>query len=118
MGSPNAGNAVAFDPMLRRRIAGVRQVSDMFVSDADGRIVYANRSAEALFGYDAAELTTRNFADLFAAESRGPALDYLAGLARAGVGGLIGDGREFTGQVRQGGVIPLFMSLGRIADDS
>jgi PAS domain S-box-containing protein len=88
------------------------------VIEPDGRIVSANRSAEALFGYDAADLLTRGFADLFAPEGRKAALDYLDGLARGGVGGLIRDGREFTGQVRQGGTIPLFMTLGRIADDS
>src|SRR5262249_19215379 len=67
---------------------------------------------------DAAELGNRGFADLFAPEGRKAALDYLEGLVRGGVGGLIRDGREFTGQVRQGGTIPLFMTLGRIADDS
>jgi PAS domain S-box-containing protein len=88
------------------------------VIDQDGRIASANRSAEALFGYEAAELTALGFADLFAPQSRAAALDYLANLARGGVAGLIGDGREFTGQVRQGGTITLFMTLGRIADDS
>jgi PAS domain S-box-containing protein len=88
------------------------------VLEADGRIVSANRSAEALFGYEAAELTTRSFADLFAPDSRAAALGYLASLGHGGVGSLIAQGREFTGQVRQGGAIALFMTLGRIADDS
>ena len=88
------------------------------VLEADGRIVSANRSAEALFGYEAAELAARSFADLFVPESRAAALGYLASLGRGGVGSLVADGREFTGQVRQGGAIALFMTLGRIADDS
>jgi PAS domain S-box-containing protein len=88
------------------------------VIEPDGRIVSANRSAEALFGYDATELTARSFADLFVPDSRAAALGYLASLGHAGLGGLINEGREFTGQVRQGGAIPLFMTLGRIADDS
>jgi PAS domain S-box-containing protein len=88
------------------------------VLEADGRIVSANRSAEALFGYEAAELAARSFADLFVPDSRAAALGYLASLGRGGVGSLVADGREFTGQVRQGGAIALFMTLGRIADDS
>ncbi|HYW58971.1 MAG TPA: PAS domain-containing sensor histidine kinase [Xanthobacteraceae bacterium] len=88
----------------------------VIVTEPGGRIVAANRSAEALFGYNAAELAGRNFADLFAPASRGGALDYLASLARRG--GLINDGREITGLVRQGGPLALFMTLGRIADDS
>jgi PAS domain S-box-containing protein len=88
------------------------------VLEADGRIVSANRSAEALFGYEAAELLARSFADLFVPESRAAALGYLASLGRGGVGSLVNEGREFAGQVRQGGAIPLFMTLGRIADDS
>ena len=88
------------------------------VFETDGRIVSANRSAEALFGYEAAELKARDFADLFVPESRAAALGYLASLGHGGVGSLINEGREFTGQVGQGGAIPLFMTLGRIAEDS
>jgi PAS domain S-box-containing protein len=88
------------------------------VFEPDGRIVSANHSAEALFGYEAAELTTRSFADLFVPDSRAAALGYLASLGHGGVGSLIAQGREFTGQVRQGSPLALFMTLGRIADDS
>ena len=41
-----------------------------------------NRSAEALFGYEAHELAGRPFTDLFAPESERAALDYLDGLPR------------------------------------
>jgi PAS domain S-box-containing protein len=88
------------------------------VFEPDDCIVSANRSAEALFGYAAGELTTRSFADLFAPDSRAAALAYLASLGHGGIGSLIAQGRELTGQVRQGGAIALFMTLGRIADDS
>ena len=37
--------------------------------DAEGNINSCNRSAEALFGYDGAELVQRNLTDLFAPES-------------------------------------------------
>ena len=75
-----------------------------------------NRSAEALFGYESHELTALTFADLFAPESQRMALDYLDGLTRAGVASVLNDGREVIGRERQGGLIPLFMTMGRIGD--
>ncbi len=90
----------------------------VLVLERDGRVVSANRSAQALFGYEADALNNMSFADLFAPESQGVALGYLENLARGGVRGLINDGRELIGRVRQGGDIPLFMTMGRIADES
>jgi PAS domain S-box-containing protein len=86
------------------------------VLDREGKILSSNRSAEALFGYDAPDLIGMTFSDLFARESRRPALDYLAGLMRNGVARVLNDGREVIGRTRQGGLIPLFMTVGQIAD--
>jgi PAS domain S-box-containing protein len=85
--------------------------------DPAGRIASANRSAQALFGDDAAALTTRTFADLFAPASRATALDHLAGVAGGDGGVQLQNGRELTGEARHGGTVPLLMTLGRIADD-
>src|SRR5262249_46920079 len=76
-----------------------------------------SRSAEALFGYEAEELRGRTFVELFAPESRGAAQAYLDGLSGSGVASLIDGGREVIGRVRQGGLVPLFMTLGRIGED-
>jgi PAS domain S-box-containing protein len=84
--------------------------------DRDGRVLSANRSAEALFGYDNADVQSFLFGDLFAPESRRAALDYLDRLSHAGATVLINEGREVIGRVRQGGLIPLFMTLGRVGD--
>src|SRR5712672_828072 len=84
------------------------------VIEIDGRVVSCNRSAEALFGLDAAALMARGFADLFAPESRSVVLDYLASLGR-GENPRNG-GREVGGRMRQGGTLALFMTLGRIDD--
>ncbi len=86
--------------------------------DGDGHILTGNRSAEALFGYDSHELPGLTFADLFAPESQRTALDYLDGLTRAGVASVLNDGREVIGRVREGGLIPLFMTMGRLGDGS
>ncbi|HXY90542.1 MAG TPA: PAS domain-containing protein, partial [Xanthobacteraceae bacterium] len=86
--------------------------------DREGTILGMNRSAEALFGYDAAEVEGENFTRLFAPESHRAAIDYLDGLAQNGVASLLNDGREVIGQVREGGLIPLFMTVGRVAEGS
>ena len=86
----------------------------VLVLDRAGRVLSANRSAEALFGYEAAEIAELSFGDLFAPESRRSVLDYLDRLAnRAGV---LDTGREAIGLVRQGGLVPLYFTMGRIAE--
>jgi PAS domain S-box-containing protein len=84
--------------------------------DREGRVLGMNRSAEALFGFDSGEIEGRNFTTLFAPESHRAAMDYLDGLATNGVASVLNDGREVIGRVREGGLIPLFMTLGRVAE--
>ncbi len=86
----------------------------VLVFDERGRIGNINRSAEALFGIEAADVLGNPFTDLFAEESRKGALDYLDGIASNGVASVLNDGREVIGKVPQGGLIPLFMTLGRV----
>ncbi|MPZ38979.1 MAG: PAS domain S-box protein [Rhizobiales bacterium] len=85
--------------------------------DRIARIVSSNRSAQALFGYDAQELEGKSFGDLFAPESIGTAIDYLDRLQGRGVAALLNDGSEIIGRERLGGLIPLFMTMGRLDDD-
>lgn len=84
--------------------------------DERGRILSLNKTGEALFGYDQREVSGELFTLLFAPESHSPALDYLEGLKGGGVASVMNDGREVAGRVRQGGRIPLFMTMGQIAD--
>ena len=83
--------------------------------DRAGVILSSNRSAEALFGYESRELVGRSLFDLFAPESLDTASEYLDGLRQDGAR-LLNGGREVIGRVRQGGLIPLFMTMGRIGD--
>jgi len=109
---------------LRAAEAGNRELQSILdtatdgviLVERDGRILSLNRSAEALFGYESAELAGHPFVDLFAPESHRAALDYLDGLSLNGVASVLNDGREVIGRVRQGGLIPLFMTMGRIAE--
>jgi PAS domain S-box-containing protein len=85
------------------------------VLDRDGRVLSINRSAEALFGYDNRALTGQPFANLFALESQRVALEYIDKLKDADVASVLNGGREVVGRRREGGMIPLFMTVGRIA---
>jgi PAS domain S-box-containing protein len=80
--------------------------------DAEGNLNCCNRSAEALFGYDGDELVRRNLAELVAPESREVVRDCLERIRQAGAASL-DHGREVIGRVRDGGLIPLSVTLGR-----
>ncbi len=116
------------DPLLeadlayaRQRIVELESILDtatdgIIVVDQDARIERINRSAEALFGVEGASVAGLRLPDLLAEESRQSALDYLDGLARNGVASVLNDGREVIARVPQGGLIPLFMTMGRLPE--
>ncbi|MFJ5370714.1 ATP-binding protein, partial [Bosea sp. CER48] len=109
-------DAEARDDRIAELTAVLDTATDGVVTvDDRGRILSLNKAAEALFGYDQREVTGELFTLLFAGESHAPALDYLEGLKGGGVASVLNDGREVVGRVRQGGKIPLFMTMGQIA---
>ncbi|HWX82998.1 MAG TPA: PAS domain-containing sensor histidine kinase, partial [Xanthobacteraceae bacterium] len=81
--------------------------------DAAGAIHTSNRSAEALFGYDGPEFAQRHLAELFAPESQRMVQDQLAGIKGADLASLLDHGRDVLGRERNGGIIPLSMTIGR-----
>ncbi|MBA68895.1 MAG: PAS domain-containing sensor histidine kinase [Rhizobiales bacterium] len=81
----------------------------------DNRIRSMNGSAHALFGYDDADTLGQPFAMLFAHESQRAVMDYLGGLAEHGVSSVLNDGREVIGREANGGLSPLFMTIGRLS---
>jgi PAS domain S-box-containing protein len=87
----------------------------VLVLDAHGTVLGANRSAEALFGTDRSRMVGESILSMLAPESHRAALDYLDGLSRNGVASVLNDGREVIGRVPQGGLVPLFMTIGRIS---
>jgi PAS domain S-box-containing protein len=86
----------------------------LVILDPDGRIVTLNRSGEALFGYDQSEVVGQPLTVLIAADSQSKVLDYFDGMKSTGVASLLNDGREITGRAKQGGLIPIFMTLSRV----
>jgi PAS domain S-box-containing protein len=85
--------------------------------DAEGNINSCNRSAEALFGYDGATLIQRNLVDLFAPESQRVVRDYLDSIKSASVAAMLDHGREALGVVREGGLVPLSVMMGRTREN-
>ncbi|MBO0345794.1 PAS domain S-box protein [Roseibium sp. CAU 1637] len=86
----------------------------VLVMDRYGTILKSNRSAEALFSTSRGDIVGEALTSFLAPESHRSALDYLDGLSRNGVASLLNDGREVLGQVTSGGLIPLFMTIGRV----
>jgi PAS domain S-box-containing protein len=86
----------------------------VLVLDASGGILSANRSAQALFGYDAADFASHTLDDLLAPESRRAAHEHLERLTNSRGAGVLNAGYEAVGRVRQGGLVPLYITMGRI----
>ncbi len=82
--------------------------------DAAGKIHAFSAGAEAIFGYRIAEVADKPFAELLTPESRKVLRDYLAALQGPGLASVFNDGREVTAVVKQGGTVPLFLTLGKL----
>ncbi len=108
---------------LEARVAEMRTIIDTATDGVvliarDGAIRSISRPAEALFGFDSDEVAGKPFASLFAIESQRAARDYLNGLSDHGVASVLNDGREVIGRESQGRFIPLFMTIGKLPNDS
>ncbi|MGA7489873.1 MAG: histidine kinase dimerization/phospho-acceptor domain-containing protein, partial [Xanthobacteraceae bacterium] len=99
-----------FAPILDTATDGV------LLLDRLGRIVFATRGAEALFGYEVSELIGRAFRELFDPDSVEEADECFNGLLAGRAGCSCKDGREVIGRPRQGGPLQLLMTMGRIGE--
>ncbi len=90
----------------------------VIVFDSQGRLLSCNRSAEALFGRDDNEMAALNLTDLFAPDSQRAVQDYVNEVRIAAVTGLLHHDRDMLGRARDGGVIPLSMTIGRTRPDN
>jgi len=118
----DAARAKALELDLRQRDAEARELHAILdtatdgvaVLDADGRILSLNRSGEALFGFDQNEVAGEPFSALVAKESQEAVAAYFDGVKSGGVQSVLNDGREIFARARQGGSIPVFVTLGRL----
>ncbi|MGQ0446045.1 MAG: ATP-binding protein [Beijerinckiaceae bacterium] len=118
----SGGSREHLEKELARQKAEFRELSAIVdtamdgiaVLDSQGLILRLNRSGEALFGCDQNEVAGAHFTSLMAPESRALAKTYFEGMQSQGAASLLNQGREVIGLARQGGTIPVFMTLGRI----
>ena len=84
--------------------------------DRLGKIHTFSAGAEAIFGYRNAEVADQFFTSLLSPDSRKVVRDYLAALQGPGLASVFNDGREVTAIVKQGGTVPLFLTIGSLQD--
>ncbi len=118
--SNDAGNTLPsqFANISSSELSGILDTATdgVVVLSGSGEILSINRAAEALFGYEADAVIGKNITELLARESHRSARDYLSGLAGTGVASLLNDGRELIGRESQGGLIPLFVTMGKLEE--
>jgi PAS domain S-box-containing protein len=125
LGSSSGGDdrQKTFESALRHAKAEVGEVRDILDAAADGVVVFdqdghvesVNRGAEKLFGYQSSELTGLPFTSLFAPESLRD-IEESVDSASEPRNESPRRGRDVIGRRREGGLIPLFMTLSRIDD--
>jgi two-component system sensor kinase FixL len=90
-------------------------VDGIIVIDANGRIEAFNRAAETFFGYSTAEVMGENVKMLMPSPFRESHDGYISQYLASGHGKVIGQGREVTGQRKDGSTFPLHLSVGEMS---
>lgn len=118
LGNIESNRPNGFGDIGSRELSGILDTATdgVVVLSSDGKIRAINRAAEALFGYAFDAVKDEEFTKLFARESHRSASNYLAGLSENNVASLLSDGRELIGREKQGGLIPLFVTLGKLEE--
>ncbi len=83
--------------------------------DRDGHILGFSAGAEAIFGYGEAEVEGKPLIDLLTTASRRIVRDYLSAFDNGGMASVFNDGREVDAIVKQGGSVPLFVTIGQMS---
>ncbi|MCG6857922.1 MAG: PAS domain S-box protein [Salaquimonas sp.] len=101
------------------RVAELQNILDtatdgILIIDREGEIESVNGSAEALFGINQEQAIGKNLTELVAQESHKTLTDYMAELTQPGVASILNDGREVIGKEANGGLIPLFITIGPV----
>ncbi len=103
------------DPATAELKAILDVVNDGIVTlDQESRILSFSAGAESITGQRQRDVIGRPFTDLLNAESRKVVVDYLAAMLGPGVASVFNDGREVHANVKEGGITPLFLTIGRL----
>ena len=109
---PSRTGGVAEDEELRNILDTA--ADGIITLDVAGNIRTFSAGAEAIFGYRIAEVVEKPLATLLTSDSRRILRDYLSALQGPGLATVFNDGREVTAVVKQGGVVPLFLTIGKL----
>ena len=109
------GQASAGGPSNADLLAMPNTATDGILTlDEEGSVLSLNASAEAMFGLESNEVTGRPLAEFLTRDSRDTLERYMAAVSDSGIASVLNDGREVTGIEKNGGEIPLFLTLGRL----
>jgi PAS domain S-box-containing protein len=110
---------VAREPAESLAWAMLHSMPDGVVMIEDGgRIVFANRRAESLFGYSRGELLGENIEILIAPAGRDAHRDHRARYGEAPIPRPMGDGARLLGVRRDGSGLPVDVSLSPLVEGS
>ena len=114
-GVQETGEKPVFGPANDELRAILDTATDGIITlDHAGKICSFSAGAEALFGYNSAQVAGKPFSELLEGDSRTIVADYLEALGGSGLAAVFNDGREVLAKVGQGGIISLFLTIGRL----
>ncbi len=89
----------------------------IIIIDTHGVVESFSKAAENIFGYSAAEMVGKNLNVLMPPEEGESHDQHISRYLRTGEAGVIGEGREVTGQHKDGLKLPLFLRVGEFKDE-
>jgi PAS domain S-box-containing protein len=90
-------------------------VDGIIVINERGIVKMMNPAAERMFGYQASEVLGRNISMLMPEPHRSQHNRYLADYLQTGIRKIIGIGREVRGRRKDGGLFPMYLSVGEVS---
>ncbi|MGN6284232.1 MAG: PAS domain S-box protein [Afipia sp.] len=116
---PSADHVPAGDELQADELAAILDTTaeGILIFDSTGTIQSCNRSAEALFGLSDRDIAERPLTEMFALESQRGMMDYFQSVKDASAASLLDHGRDVLARARDGGTIPVSVTIGRTRAD-